>query len=192
MTQAVRDGATVPVYYESRVVSLKLDADTLKQIDDEYDLLAEEGATPEQIAESKHRLSNLEAILGAPETIDSLVDDILNHYENNRQYELSGKAMIVAYSRPIAIDIYKNILKKRPDWTDKVKCVMTSSNNDPEEWHEIIGNKQYSFSDNASLLGAPRGFNITVTDMKIDAGAGRHNTHDIGRISRRPLHSRGR
>lgn len=143
MTQAVRDGATVPVYYESRVVNLKLDADTLKQIDDEYDLLAEEGATPEQIAESKHKLSHLEAILGAPETIDSLVDDILNHYENNRQYELSGKAMIVAYSRPIAIDIYKNILKKRPDWTDKVKCVMTSSNNDPEEWHEIIGNKQY-------------------------------------------------
>lgn len=143
MTQAVKDGATVPVYYESRVVNLKLDSTTLSLIDAEYDLLAEEGATPEQIEDSKHEMSHLEAILGAPETIDSLVDDILNHYENNRQYELTGKAMIVAYSRPIAINIYQNILKKRPDWTDKVKCVMTASNNDPEEWHDIIGNKQY-------------------------------------------------
>ena len=143
MTQAVRDGATVPVYYESRVVNLKLDADTLKQIDDEYDLLAEEGATPEQIAESKHRLSHLEAILGAPETIDSLVDDILNHYENNRQYEWSGKAMIVAYSRPIAMKMYHRILELRPEWKEKVKVVMTSGNQDPEEWADIIGSKAY-------------------------------------------------
>ncbi len=143
MTQAVKDGATVPVYYESRVVNLKLDATTLSLIDAEYELLAEEGATEAQIEESKHEMSHLEEILGAPETIDSLVDDILNHYENNRQYELTGKAMIVAYSRPIAIRIYQNILKKRPDWTDMVKCVMTASNNDPEEWHDIIGNKQY-------------------------------------------------
>lgn len=143
MTQAVKDGATVPVFYESRVVNLKLDEAALKLIDEEYDLLAEEGATQDQISESKHRMSHLEAILGAPETIDSLVDDILAHYEDNRQWELSGKAMIVAYSRPVAIEIYENILKKRPDWSDKVKCVMTSSNNDPEQWHAIIGNKQY-------------------------------------------------
>ena len=143
MTQAVKDGATVPVFYESRVVNLKLDEAALKLIDEEYDLLAEEGATHDQISESKRRMSHLEAILGAPETIDSLVDDILAHYEDNRQWELSGKAMIVAYSRPVAIEIYENILKKRPDWSDKVKCVMTSSNNDPEQWHAIIGNKQY-------------------------------------------------
>lgn len=143
MTQSVKDKATVPVYYESRVINLKLDADTLKLIDTEYDLLADEGATEEQLNESKHELSHLEEILGAPETINSLVDDILNHYENNRQYELTGKAMIVAYSRPIAIKIYNRILELRPDWTDKVKCVMTGSNNDPEEWHDIIGNKQY-------------------------------------------------
>ena len=143
MTQSVKDKATVPVYYESRVVNLKLDEETVKAIDAEYKKLSEEGATDQQIDESMHEMSHLEEILGAPETIDSLVQDILKHYEENRQYELTGKAMIVAYSRPIAIRIYKRILELRPDWTEKVKCVMTGSNNDPEEWHSIIGNKQY-------------------------------------------------
>ena len=143
MTQAVNDGATRPVYYESRVINLKLDQETLKKIDAEYEILSDEGATPEQIEESMHEMSHLEEILGAPETIDSLVQDILKHYEENRQYELTGKAMIVAFSRPIAISIYKRILELRPSWTEKVKVVMTGSNNDPEEWHDIVGNKQY-------------------------------------------------
>ncbi len=143
MTQAVKDGATCPVFYESRVVNLKLDEATIKQIDAEYEKLAEEGATEQQIDASMHEMSHLEEILGAPETIDSLVRDILKHYEENRQYELTGKAMIVAFSRPIAIRIYKRILELRPDWTEKVKVVVTGSNNDPEEWHDIIGNKQY-------------------------------------------------
>lgn len=143
MTQAVSDGATCPVYYESRVINLNLDKDTLKAIDDEYEILASEGATEEQIEKSKKQMSHLEEILGAPATIDSLCKDIINHYEENRQFELIGKAMIVAYSRPIAMSIYHRILELRPDWTDKVKVVMTGSNKDPEEWHDIIGNKQY-------------------------------------------------
>ena len=143
MTQAVADGATCPVYYESRVVNLNLDETTLKAIDDEYDLLAEEGATEEQIEKSKREMSHLEEILGAPATIDSLCRDILKHYEENRQYELTGKAMIVAYSRTIAMRIYDKLLELRPDWGEKVKVVMTASNKDPEEWHAIIGNKQY-------------------------------------------------
>lgn len=143
MTQAVADGATCPVYYESRVINLNLDEATLKAIDDEYELLAEEGATEEQIEKSKKEMSHLEEILGAPATIDSLCQDILKHYEENRQYELTGKAMIVAYSRPIAMSIYHKILELRPEWNEKVKVVMTGSNKDPEEWHEIIGNKQY-------------------------------------------------
>ena len=143
MTQAVKDGATCPVFYESRVVNLKLDEATIRAIDAEYEILADEGATPQQIEESMHEMSHLEEILGAPETIDTLVRDILKHYEENRQYELTGKAMIVAFSRPIAIRIYNRILELRPDWTEKVKVVMTGSNNDPEEWHSIVGNKQY-------------------------------------------------
>ena len=143
MTQAVNDGATCPVYYESRVINLNLDDVTLQALDDEYELLAEEGATTEQIEKSKKEMSHLEEILGAPATIDSLCQDILKHYEENRQYELTGKAMIVAYSRPIAMSIYHRLLELRPKWTDKVKVVMTGSNQDPEEWHDIIGNKQY-------------------------------------------------
>ena len=143
MTQAVNDGATCPVYYESRVINLNLDDATLQALDDEYELLAEEGATTEQIEKSKKEMSHLEEILGAPATIDSLCQDILKHYEENRQYELTGKAMIVAYSRPIAMSIYYRLLELRPNWTDKVKVVMTGSNQDPEEWHDIIGNKQY-------------------------------------------------
>ena len=143
MTQGVADGATCPVYYESRVINLNLDEATLRAIDAEYDLLAEDGATEEQIEKSKKEMSHLEEILGAPETIDSLCRDILKHYEENRQYELTGKAMIVAYSRPIAMSIYHKLLKLRPNWTEKVKVVMTGSNKDPEEWHDIIGNKQY-------------------------------------------------
>lgn len=143
MTQSVLDHATVPVYYESRVVNLKLDNETLLLIDKEYEMLEYEGADVQQLEKSKHDLSHLEELLGADSTIDSLVQDILSHYENYRQQELTGKAMIVAYSRPIAIKIYKRLLELRPSWTEKVKCVMTSGNNDPEEWRDIIGNKQY-------------------------------------------------
>ena len=157
MTQAVEDGATRPVYYESRVIKLKLDPDTLKLIDTEYDIMAN-NADPEVIAKSKHELGQMEAILGNDETIASLVNDILDHYENYRENLLTGKAMIVAYSRPIALKIYKRILKLRPDWTEKVAVVMTDSNKDPEEWKEIIGNKRHrdelatQFKDNDSPL----------------------------------------
>ena len=143
MTQSVLDHATVPVYYESRVVNLALDDETLQLIDKEYEVLEAEGADAGQVEKSKHELSHLEELLGADSTIDSLVKDILQHYENYREQELTGKAMIVAYSRPIAIKIYKRLLELRPAWTEKVKCVMTSGNNDPEEWRDIIGNKQY-------------------------------------------------
>lgn len=143
MTQAVADGATCPVYYESRVINLKLDEETLKTIDAEYELLSSEGATEQQIEKSKREMAHLEEILGAPETINSLVEDILHHYEENRQNELTGKAMIVAFSRQIAMKIYHRILDVRPQWTEKVKVVMTAGNKDPEDWNEVIGNKAY-------------------------------------------------
>ena len=141
MTQSVEDGATRPVYYESRVVKLKLDEETLRLIDNEYDIMAM-NADPEVIAKSKKELGQMEAILGNEQTIASLVDDILDHYENYRANLLTGKAMIVAYSRAIAIKIYNRILSLRPYWTEKVAVVMTESDKDPEEWHAIIGNKR--------------------------------------------------
>ena len=157
MTQAVEDGATRPVYYESRVVKLKLDENTLRTIDKEYDLMAAQ-ADQGIIEQSKHELSRMEAILGNDATINTLVTDILDHYENNRENLLTGKAMIVAYSREIAMKIYHRILEIHPDWTEKVAVVMTSSNKDPEEWRDVIGNKAHKnelakkFKDNNSPL----------------------------------------
>lgn len=157
MTQAVEDGATRPVYYESRVIKLNLDEATLKLIDAEYDIMAA-NADEEVIEKSKRELGQMEAVLGNDNTINSLVCDILDHYENNRENLLTGKAMIVAYSRPIAMKIYKRILELRPAWTEKVAVVMTSGNNDPEEWRQIIGNKHHKdelakkFKDNNSPL----------------------------------------
>lgn len=157
MTQAVEDGATRPVYYESRVIKLNLDQDILDKIDAEYDLMAL-NADNEVIEKSKRELGQMEAVLGNDNTIDSLVCDILEHYENNRENLLTGKAMIVAYSRLIAMKIYKRILEIHPDWSEKVGVVMTSGNNDPEEWRQIIGNKHHrdelakKFKDNNSPM----------------------------------------
>lgn len=157
MTQAVEDGATRPVYYESRVIKLKFDEATLRLIDQEYDLMANQ-ADPAVIEKSKRELGQMEAVLGNDATIDSLVQDILDHYENYRENLLTGKAMIVAYSRAIAMKIYHRILELRPNWTEKVKVVMTESNKDPEEWRSVIGNKRRrdelakEFKDNNSPM----------------------------------------
>lgn len=157
MTQAVEDGATRPVYYESRVIKLHLKPEILQLIDAEYDLMAQ-NADPEVIEKSKKQLGQMETILSDDDTINSLVCDILDHYENYRENLLTGKAMIVAYSRPIALKIYHRILELRPAWKDKVAVVMTSDNKDPEDWRAIIGNKSHKeelarkFKDNSDPL----------------------------------------
>ena len=142
MTQSVEDGATVPISYESRIAEIKLDETILDKIDEKYWELREE-AEEYNIERSKKELSRMESLLGAPEIIDDICSDIVHHYEDNRANELTGKAMIVAYSRPIAIKMYEKILELRPDWDEKVKVVMSGSNKDPEEWHKIIGDKSY-------------------------------------------------
>lgn len=143
MTQAVQDGATRPVYYESRVIQLKLNDEVLAQIDAEYDRLREEGVSETAIEENKKQMAHMDALLGNDVTVNDLVTDILKHYEENRQHVCGGKAMIVAYSRPIAMKIYRRILELHPDWKEKVKVVMTAGNQDPEDWAEVIGGKAY-------------------------------------------------
>ena len=148
----------------------------LAQIDAEYSSLAN-NADEEVIEKSKHELGKMEEILGHEKTINSLVDDILNHYENERQYLYTGKAMIVAYNRSIAMKIFNRILELRPNWAGttsqvtvgskqitvpgddaRIAVVMTESNKDPEEWRAIIGNKHRKqelatrFKDNDSPL----------------------------------------
>ena len=142
MTQAVEDGATRPVYYESRVVHLKLDQNTLALIDSTYDIL-EQQSDRATIEKSKKMLGQMESVLGADSTVQSLCEDIVDHYENYRANLLTGKAMIVAYSRAIAIKIYRKLLELRPAWEKKLGVVMTGGNSDPEDWKKIIGTKAH-------------------------------------------------
>ena len=159
MTQAVEDNATRPVFYESRVVALKLDQGILAKVDDEYEKLTEQ-ANAETIDASKRDFANLDAVLGAPEVIDALCHDIVEHYETNRAYELTGKAMIVAYSRPAAMAVYQRICELRPAWKEegKLGVVMTMGNQDPEWWFDVVGNKAHvkemakRFKDDADPL----------------------------------------
>ena len=158
MTQAVEDGATVPVYYESRLLKLDLDDDTLRLLDSEYDKLAEEGAEEQDIKRSKDENARLHALLSAPQTIDTLCKDIIDHYENNRADLLTGKAMIVAIDRATGIDIYKKLIELRPQWKEIIAVVMTQGNQDPVEWNDIIGSGARKeelarqFKDNNSSL----------------------------------------
>ena len=157
MTQAVADGATRPVYYESRVINLNLDEDKLRQLDEAFDELADEGATPEQTEKAKNDHSGIKGLLCSDATIRSLCDDIVSHYENYRANELTGKAMIVAYNKLAAFKIYKRLLELRPEWTEKVHVVASPSNKDKEEWHQLINdrtNKEYAklFKDDESPM----------------------------------------
>lgn len=142
MTQAVADGATKPVYYESRVINLNLNEEALKKLDEEFDLLAEEGATEEQIDKVRRDNSGLKEILCHPDTIASLCKDIVQHYEENRQYELTGKAMIVAYNKEAAVKIYRKLLELRPQWIDKMHVVASAANTDNPDWADVIQPKK--------------------------------------------------
>ena len=167
MTQAVEDDATRPVFYESRVVALKLDQGILEKVDAEYEKLTEE-ANAETIDASKRNFATLDAVLGAPEVIDALCTDMVEHYERNRACELTGKAMVVAYSRPAAMAIYQRICELRPAWKEqgKLGVVMTMGNQDPEWWFDVVGNKAHvkemakRFKDDADSLKI-----VIVVDM---------------------------
>lgn len=138
MTQAVEDNATRPVFYESRVVALRLDEKVLSRIDAVYAEYAE-GADEIGLERSKREMGSMDAIFGTPETIDALCADIVEHYESNRSDVLTGKALIVAYSRSIAMKIYYKLMELRPAWENKIGVVMTMGNQDPEEWFEVCG-----------------------------------------------------
>lgn len=142
MTQAVADGATRPVYYESRVIKLNLDDDVLHKLEVEFDKLADEGATAEQIEDAKHLHSGIRGILNKDRTIESLCKDIVSHYEENRQDVTSGKAMIVALDKEAAVKIYRQLLKMRPAWKDMMHVVVSSSNKDNPDWADVIRPKK--------------------------------------------------
>ena len=144
--RAVEDGATVPIYYESRLAKLELDHAERPKIDPEFDE-ATEGEEIERKERLKTKWEQLEAIVGADKRLDLVARDILGHYEK-RCEALEGKAMIVCMSRRICVELYRELVALRPDWhSDKdekgvIKVVMIGSASDPTDWQPHIRNKQ--------------------------------------------------
>jgi type I restriction enzyme R subunit len=148
MTRAVADGTTVKIFYESRIAKLELPEEMKPKIDSEYEEITEyqEYSQKEKL---KSKWARLEAIVGAEQRIKQIAKDIVEHFEKREaaQENEGGKAMIVAMSRRIAIDLYKEIVALRPEWHSddlmqgKIKVVMTGNSSDPKKWQPFIGTK---------------------------------------------------
>ena len=143
--QAVIDGATVPIYYESRLAKLALDERERPKLDQEFEE-ATEGEEVEHKEKLKSRWAQLEALVGADHRVDLIAADLVEHFEQ-RLAALDGKAMVVCMSRRICVDLYDAIVKLRPDWRrddddqGTIKVVMTGSATDPLDWQSHIRNK---------------------------------------------------
>ncbi len=143
--RAVLDGATVPIYYESRLAKLALDEGAHGLIDDEFED-ATEGEEVERRERLKTRWAQLEAIVGAEQRVTLVAEDIVEHYEQ-RLDAIEGKAMVVCMSRRICMELYRELVRLCPDWEheddDKgaIKVVMTGSASDPPDWQPHIRNK---------------------------------------------------
>ncbi len=143
--RAVKDGATVPIYYESRLAKLELDEHERPKLDVDFEE-ATEGEEVEHKEKLKTKWAQLEALVGAEKRIRLIAQDIVDHFER-RLEAMDGKAMVVCMSRRICVELYEAIARLRPDWhhgdDDKgsLKVVMTGSASDPVEWQQHIRNK---------------------------------------------------
>jgi type I restriction enzyme R subunit len=152
--RAVADKATVPIYYESRIAKLSLNASEMPKLDEEFEEITE-GEEQTRKEKLKTKWAALEALVGDPKRIKILAQDIVTHFERRRE-ALSGKAMIVCMSRRICVELYDALLKLRPEWEgakddDKeaeqkkdcvVKIVMTGSADDGPSWQRHIRSKE--------------------------------------------------
>jgi type I restriction enzyme R subunit len=146
--RAVKDGATVPIYYESRLAHLELDETARPRLDEEFDE-ATEGEEVEQKERLKTKWAQLEALVGTEKRLKLIAEDLVNHFEDRAAAMLrlvgdEGKAMIVCMSRRICVELYKAITAIRPEWhhdnNEKgiIKIVMTGSASDPADWQQHI------------------------------------------------------
>ncbi|WP_370408996.1 type I restriction endonuclease subunit R [Tenacibaculum dicentrarchi] len=133
--QAVDDGATVPISYESRLIKIKLDEETSKKLDNEVNNISD--ATEEQIEKAKQKTATINAVVGHPERLKDVAKDIVSHFEA-RQTVFDGKAMIVGMTRDICVRLYNEIVALKPEWHKKdldkgtIKVIMTSTSDDAE------------------------------------------------------------
>lgn len=144
--QAVEDGATVPIYYESRLAKIQLDEAERPRIDEEFEEVTE-GEEVERKERLKRKWAQLEALVGNEKRLRLIAQDLVQHFEQ-RLEAIDGKAMVVCMSRRICVDLYNQIVALRPEWhhddDDKgmIKVVMTGSASDPKEWQPHIRNKE--------------------------------------------------
>ena len=143
--RAVEDGATVPIYYESRLAKLALDETEKPTIDAGFEEVTE-GEEVDRREKLKTKWAQLEAIVGAEKRVALVARDLVEHFEQ-RQEAMDGKAMVVCMSRRICIDLYRELARLRPAWLDDddrhgtLKVVMTGKASDPPDWQRHIGNK---------------------------------------------------
>ena len=143
--RAVEDGATVPIYYESRLASLALDETEKPTIDAGFDEVTE-GEEVDRREKLKTKWAQLEAIVGAEKRVALVARDIVEHFDRRRE-AMDGKAMVVCMSRRICIDLYRELARLRPAWCDEedsrgaLKVVMTGKASDPPDWQRHIGSK---------------------------------------------------
>ena len=139
------DGATVPIYYESRLAALLLDEDQKPNIDPDFEEVTE-GEELERKEELKTKWTQLEVVVGADNRISQIARDLIEHFESRLEV-LDGKAMVVCMSRRICVDLYKELVKLRPEWEDEddtkgsIKVVMTGSASDPLDWQKHVRSK---------------------------------------------------
>lgn len=165
MTESEKDEITVRIVYEGRAAKVVLENNKLYEIEAYYRLCAEEGANDYQIEESKKASANMNAIIGDPDRLKAVAEDFVKHYETRIEEgaTIKGKALFVCSSRPIAFQLYQEIVALRPEWTEvkafeagseltekekkeikpmeRIKMIMTRGKDDPKEMYDLLGTK---------------------------------------------------
>lgn len=189
MTESVKDGITVNLVYEGRAAKVTLDKDKLEEIEAYYQKCADEGANEYQIEESKKAIAHLDVILGDPDRLKAIAEDLVTHYEKrvSEGATVCGKAMVVVSNRKIAFELYKHIRDIRPEWFEirtnteeilsekekkeilpiaKVNLVMTRAKDDEKELWDLLGTDEYKKELDRQFKKPKSNFKIAiVVDM---------------------------
>jgi type I restriction enzyme R subunit len=166
MTESEKDDITVRIVYEGRAAKVILESKKLYEIEEYYRVCAEEGANDYQIEESKKASASMNAVIGDPDRLKAVAKDFVKHYETRVEEgaTLKGKALFVCSSRPIAFNLYQEIIAVRPEWTEvkgfeegseltekeqkeikpmeRIKMIMTRGKDDPKEMYDLLGTKE--------------------------------------------------
>lgn len=166
MTQAILDGATVPIMYEGRMARVGLNQKILDEIDDYYTYLErDEGIEENILNQSKKEMAKMQEIIEDPDRLELIVKDIITGYEEIKN-SVANKAIVVAYSRKTAYIMYKKFLELRPEWKNKVHMVITANNKDDEEMQKAIGSSKDKHQLEKDFKDANSEFKIAiVVDM---------------------------